>query len=173
MKAIQFKITVVRLPALFAFFILATISPQISAQQDQKDFEASAKSFLRSWQEAFNNNDAKKHLQLYSRQGNLKVILAKGGKPLDYKQLVQEYEEAYDHVEFLNSKLKFESLSATKNIAWAVAIHETDFRDKESKRKFHLHVRTSFVLKKVRDRWRIVLEHSSPVENVPRVKEIR
>jgi ketosteroid isomerase-like protein len=60
-----------------------------------------------------------------------------------------------------------------QDVAWVTCRQRVKFRVLADDNKFQLEVRTTFVLKRHRDAWRIVLDHSSPIADVPRIKPLQ
>ncbi len=160
------------------FVICVSLASQLCvtqsfAQDSTEADDSSVREFLRTWQDAFNANDATAHTKLYSKKEDVLILLSNGRKLKGFQEIRDEYKQTYDLVEFINSKYKIEKISTSKKMAWAVGIHEVDLREKKSKQKYRLHVRCSFVLTRAAKSWKIVLEHASPLEKIPRLTKIK
>jgi ketosteroid isomerase-like protein len=82
----------------------------------------------------------------------------------------QMYQDAFDEVVFDSAILEDLKVRQDRNIAWAHGRFKADTTVRADKSRWVLHVRSSFVLKRQGDTWKIVFEHFSPLADVPRVQ---
>lgn len=80
------------------------------------------------------------------------------------------YEEAFDEVVFERVDLTSLNVRQSGKIAWATCRYKAETVVRADHSRWTLEVRASFVIKQDNDSWKIVLEHFSPIEGVPRVQ---
>jgi ketosteroid isomerase-like protein len=134
--------------------------------------EETPKESLKRWGDAFLAGKVDAMLKFYESSEELTVVLSTGHQHNGVKAVRQLYQDAFEEVVF--DKVALESLQVRQegNIAWGVCRFKASTTLKPGRRQFQLEVRTSFVLKRIDDAWKIVFEHSSPIADVPRVKEL-
>ena len=142
----------------------------ISVQEKQADIAPDK--FTENWAAAYTTNDHQKLLSFYEQDDKLEVRMSSGVKVVGFELLKDLYESEFDQAEFIFSKAK--SISIRKFDQTAIVSFEHVFGFKtEDEKAFEGHVQTVLVLRKSKETWKIVNEHSSTIKDVPRVKPIK
>jgi ketosteroid isomerase-like protein len=80
------------------------------------------------------------------------------------------YEDAYAEVRVESAALSSLDVRQSGDVAWATCRFKAETILRADGSRWTLDIRGSFVLKQEQDEWKIVLEHFSPIEGVPRVQ---
>jgi len=132
----------------------------------------SADAFIRDWADTFNENRPDELLAFYDRSEQLDVILSSGVRLRGYKAVEKVYREDQNIVRHYDSGTKELSTRILGDTALVTFEHLYKFRSLEDDSRWQVHVRTTTVLHWKARRWRIVLEHSSPIHGIERMERI-
>jgi ketosteroid isomerase-like protein len=143
-----------------------------SAPRPGQDTGSSPKEAIESWAKAFTAKEPADVLRFYDESEDLLLILSSGHQINGYAAVSEQYHKGFREVAFFESQVTELSAEQQQDVAWVTCRHRAKFRVLADNTKFQLEVRTTFVLKRHKDTWRIVLEHSSPIAEVPRMKPL-
>lgn len=138
-----------------------------------QDAGTSPKEAIQSWAKAFTAKEPADVLGFYAESEDLILILSGGQQHKGYAAVKKEYHKGFGEVVFFESEVSEMTAEQVQGVAWVTCRHRAKFRVLADDSKFQLEVRTTFVLKRDKDAWRIVLEHSSPIADVPRIKPLQ
>ncbi|SHK40850.1 hypothetical protein SAMN02745181_3747 [Rubritalea squalenifaciens DSM 18772] len=141
-----------------------------------EDNEGRIKEWFKGWVQTFNEDDPKKMMAFYDDgedSANLDMLVSVGRWHHGREEARKAYEGDAEVLDYYDSQavdLKVRYLGG--NYALVSFQHHFKYKVKEDGRKFQVKIRTTMTLKWLNGNWKIVQEHSSPMENVPYVVEI-
>jgi ketosteroid isomerase-like protein len=135
-----------------------------------QDAGPSPKETIQRWAKALTSNDPADALRFYGQSEDLVVILSSGHQLKGYALVKTLYTESARRIAFYESEVTELAVQQAGGVAWATCRHRACYRELADGAKTQLEIRTTFVLKRSKDAWQIVLEHSSPIADVPRAK---
>ena len=153
------------LPLLFL-----CLTPALHANEAEAETPAA---FIKRWASAFTSNASEKMLAFYEPSKETEVIISAGLRFQGSEAISKLYYEAQQEVKFRKSnvtKIHSRILGETAVVTFEHAFETEAVADKSVWRG---HVRTSTVLRRVKNTWNIVLEHSSPIDGVDRIRRIQ
>lgn len=153
--------------SLVALLCLATIVA-IAATEGPKPAPGSPEKFVADWAAAFNENDPEKHFAFYLDSEKTEMIGSSGKRWVGGAAIREDYQVAKEQLHFFDSKTVGLTINDLGDTALASFEHLFKWRVLADQSEWQLHIRTTMVLKKVDSSWKIVLEHSSPIIDIPR-----
>ena len=149
--------------------LVLLLIPVVRAETDSQD-PACPKESLQQWAGSLLDGKLDETVAFYEDSKEVVAIQSTGKVRKGTAQIRKEYQAAFGEVVF--EKVSLESLSVRQNgdVAWATCEFKADTRVKADQRAWLLHVRSSFVLERSAESWKIVLEHFSPIAGIPRVQ---
>jgi ketosteroid isomerase-like protein len=138
-----------------------------------QDAGPSPKEGIERWAKALTSKDPADALHFYAESEDLILILSSGYQFKGYAAVKDVYERSSRDIAFFESEVTELVAQRVGDVAWVACRHRARFRVIADDSKWQLEVRTTFVLKRHKDEWRIVLEHSSPIADVPRMKSVQ
>ena len=112
-------------------------------------------------------------LRFYDESEDLIVIWSSGHQHKGYAAVKKEFQKLFREVAIFDLEVTQMTANQLHDVAWVTCRQRAKFRVLADDKKFQLEVRTTFVLKRHKDAWRIVLDHSSPIADVPRIKPLQ
>jgi len=152
----------------FIFAIVAICSLSSSFAQDEKD--TTVEKFLKDWAGSLQKGDSDKMAGLYEDSNDVIAIQSTGRIRKGIGEIRKEYESAFSEVVFEKAELQNLTLHHNGEIAWATCRFKADTKVKLDNSAWTLEIFTSFVLKRTGGKWHIVLEQSTPIGGIPRVR---
>lgn len=152
-------------PALLLLFV-----SQI-AQADES--EKSARRFMEAWVESFNENDAKKIAGFYEVDEGVEMLASNGLSLKGYKAISDSYQRDMQVVSFYDSKSPEMRIRVFDKTALVSFIHRFKYEVLNHGSHAQVHIRTTTTLRQSDAGWRIVMEHSSAIQGIERVRAIR
>jgi ketosteroid isomerase-like protein len=137
-----------------------------------QDAGTSPKEAVQRWAKALTAKEPAELLRFYAESEDLIVILSSGHQFKGYAEVKKVYEKSLREIVFFESEVAEVTAQQLQDMAWVTCRHRARFRVLADDDKFELQVRTTFVLKRQKNEWRIVLEHSSPIADVPRIRPL-
>jgi ketosteroid isomerase-like protein len=138
-----------------------------------QDAGPSPKEAIQAWAKALTSKDPADVLRFYAESEDLIVIFSSGHQIKGYAVVKKLYDDSARRMAFYESEVSDVAAQRLADVAWVACRHRARYRELADGSKSQLEVRTTFVLKRHKDGWRIVLEHSSPIADVPRVKPLQ
>ena len=149
--------------------LMVLLIPVVRAETDSQD-PACPKEFLQQWGGSLLDGKLDETVAFYEDSKEVVAVQSTGQVRKGIGEIRKEYQAAFDEVVF--QEVALESLSVRQNgdVAWATCEFVADTLLKADQSEWVLHVRSSFVLQRSEKRWKIVLEHFSPIAGVPRAQ---
>jgi ketosteroid isomerase-like protein len=154
---------------ILALAVLVSVSVPGFSQQPAR----SAKEFLETWARSHVSGGPKASLKFFAETDDLIVIWSSGKQTIgfaDFKKVVDDLGATTVYSEYNLSELR---VLENKDTAWATFRVKAKFLDKTDNTNWQLDIRITMVLKRNKESWLIVLDHSSPIQDVPRLTEIK
>lgn len=155
----------------FALAVIASL--WVSSSFAAEPTDESPQKFIQSWAEAFNTNDPEKLSAFYDPSEELEVIVSAGVRHHGYKALKQAYVGDSRNVYFYDSQVSNLSTRVLGETALVTFEHQFKVRFKTDNTRWQVHIQTTTVLHRTQGEWKIVLEHSSPIEGTSRFIQIQ
>lgn len=130
----------------------------------------SPEDLLRTWAATWLASDVDKMLSFYSKGKEVTAIESLGHIRRGSIEIGEMYRGAFDELTFDRVTLTPLAQGQRGDVAWATCRYRADIRIKEDNSKYVLEVRGSFVMRKDKNSWKIVLEHFSTIPDTPRVR---
>ncbi len=157
-----------RIVMLLLCFLI--VEPKLYGEPAKKT--PSPEDFIKAWAAAFNNNKPEELIEWYDRSEKTELLVSTGKTFRGPKGIAFAYETDKDAVRFYDSealRIRTRTLGET---ALASFEHKVKLRILADDQRYQIHVRTTSVLHRVEGEWKIVLEHSSPIEGIERLKRL-
>jgi len=151
-----------------AFFALMLTCVQSGAASEKE--QTGPKATLDRWASAWRTGDVAKMLAFYDRSKDV-VVIASSGRRYDGAAGVRKmYEEAFGEADWKNVELHDVKVLQDGDIAWTTCRFQAEMLVKPNDVTLVFTSQGSVVLRRSENRWIIVLEHFSPIANVPRIQ---
>lgn len=131
----------------------------------------SAQGFLHRWAASFSEGNADAIVAFYEDSKDVLAIQSTGQVRKGTAEIRREYEAAIDEVEFEQVTLENLTVRQSGDVAWASCEFRANTLRHFDQTRWTLRIYTSFVLKRAGTTWKIVMEQSTPIAGVPRVKQ--
>lgn len=154
------------------FAILITVLACCVVAMAAETEEASPKEFVKSWAAALAKNDPKHHMTFYDMDDRLEVIISSGTRLEGYDAVKEAYNKDQETVRFYDSKAKDITIRQLGDVALVSLEHQFKVRSLADDTRWRVHIRTTLVLHRFDGEWKIVQEHSSPIQGIDRYKQI-
>jgi len=150
---------------IFICFIYLNSILVVSAEQSPSDF-------MKAWVATFNQSDANKILAYYDSSEETDCFVSMGRSFKGYKKISQMYQQDMTALRFYDSTSEAMKHRIVGEAAVVSFIHKFKYVIKETNVHYRIHIRTTVVLKKDKNSWKIISEHSSPIKGIERAKVI-
>lgn len=147
----------------FLLFLLSTML--VVAEESPSDF-------MKSWVAAFDKNDAEALLSYYDRSEETECLVSAGLWFKGFQEIKAMYEQDMGAVRFSRSRAEGMKHRLLGEAAVVSFVHKFQYEVPETGEHYRIHIRTTATLKKDEDGWKIVSEHSSPIEGIARAEII-
>lgn len=148
----------------FLIFILTSIL--VGAQQTPSEF-------MTAWVAEYNKNDAKAIVAYYDRSEEIDCLVSVGIWLKGFKEIEQMYHQDMKAVQFYDSKAEEMKHQMLGDAAVVSFIHKFKYLINDTGERYRIHIRTTATLRKDKDGWKIVSEHSSPIQGIERAELIQ
>lgn len=148
----------------FLTLILSTIVA--SAQQTPSEFMA-------SWVAEYNRNDAKSIVAHYDDSEATDCLVSVGMWLEGYEEIEKMYHQDMEALRFYDSVAEGMKHRILGDAAVVSFVHKFKYLIKDTGERYRIHIRTTATLRKEKDSWKIVSEHSSPIKGIERAELIR
>jgi len=132
-----------------------------SAQQSPSEF-------MTSWVAAYNKNDAKDIASYYDDSEDTDCLVSIGGWFKGFKAIEKMYRQDMEVIQFYDSKAEGMKHRLFGDVAVVSFIHKFKYLIEDTGVRYRVHIRTTATLRKDKDTWKIVSEHSSPIKGIER-----
>ena len=157
---------------LFAIVItasLAVASPSFAVEKT----ETTPQQFIGQWVATFNKNDSELLLPFYDQSDDLEVIISAGVRHHGYEAVRKAFADDFKSVRFYDSKASDTATRILGDTAIVTFTHTFKAHLREDNTRWQIQVRTTSVLHRMQGEWKIVLEHSSPIQGIDRYTQIQ
>lgn len=134
--------------------------------------EQSPEQFIKDWATAFNKNKPDLLCEFYDQSEELDVVISAGIRHHGFKAVQKAYTDDMKQVRFYDSRATEISTRILKDTALVTFEHQFRSEINGDGSHWQIHVRTTSVLHRIGGRWKIVLEHSSPIRGTDRVTPV-
>ncbi len=152
---------------------MAVFASLASSSFAADETDESPKQFITDWAATFNKNDPKLQSAFYDQSEELEVIISAGVRHHGYKAVQKAYTDDLKSVRFYDSTATKISTRIFGDTALITFEHQFKTRFTEDDSRWQVHVRTTSVLNRNEGKWKIVLEHSSPIRGTERYTRIQ
>lgn len=129
--------------------------------------------FIKRWGQDFNKNDPKIISKFYEQSEDLDMLVSVGLWHKGFDEMFAAYKGDSEQIEYYDSTLKDLKVRTFDNTALVSFKHLFKFKVLATGERVQVHIRTTSTLRKIDGKWLIVLEHSSPIKDQPRVVRIK
>ena len=148
------------------FFLLIVSTVIASAQQSPSDF-------MNAWVDTYNKNDAKIIVSYYDQSEDTDCLISAGLWRRGYKQIKDMYFQDMKDVRFYDSRaegMKHRILGDTAVVSF---VHKFKYAVREVGVHYRIHIRTTATLRRYKESWKIVSEHSSAIDGIERATIVK
>ena len=154
-----------------AAVVVTWLMPALLANADDQG-HASPAQFVADWAASFNKNDPMLLLAFYEESKETLLIMSAGIRCHGYDAIKGAYRSDANKVRFYDSKPNIISIRTLGDAALVTLEHKFKAEFVDNKSHWQVHIQTTMVLKRRNGRWKIVMEHSSPIKGVDRYTQI-
>ena len=138
--------------------------------------EQTPSEFMTSWVDAYNKNDANTIIACYDQSGST-YLECDGMEVRGFKEIEKMYREGMKACRFYDSKaegMKHKLVEdEAEDLACVTFTHKFKYLIHETGDHYRIHIRTTALLRKNNDSWKIVCERSTPIHGIERAKIIQ
>ena len=124
--------------------------------------------FMTAWVDVFNKNDAKAIVAYYDRSEETDCLVSVGLSFKGFKEIEKMYHQDMKAIHFYDSKCEQMKHRMLGDVAVVSFIHKFKYLIRETGVRYRIHIRTTATLRKDNGSWKIVSEHSSPIQGIER-----
>ena len=128
---------------------------------------------MTAWVNEYNKNDAKSIVAYYDRSEDTDCLVSVGMWLKGFKQIEQMYNQDMQACHFHDSKAEGMKHRRLGDVAVVSFVHKFKYLIHDTGERYRIHIRTTATLRKDKDTWKIVSEHSSPIKGIERAKLIK
>lgn len=140
----------------------------LSTEPSDQTKEQSPKQFVQEWVAALGKNNPKHHMTFYDMDDRLEVIISSGMRLEGYGAVKEAYQKDQEIVRFYDSQAKDITVRRFGDTALVSLDHQFKTRFLSDDSRWQVHIRTTMALRKIDGEWKIVQEHSSPIQGIER-----
>ncbi len=145
---------------------LLAVACLVAASHTEEATNDSAENVVKAWVTALNENDPEKLLAFYDRSEEMEVVVSAGVRYRGFKAVQKVYGESYKDFRFYDSSAKGVSGRLLGDTAIVTFEHIFKVRVEADDSRWQIHIRTTSVLHRFENTWKIVHEHSSPIRGI-------
>ncbi|QDS97121.1 YybH family protein [Adhaeretor mobilis] len=150
--------------------VLLLLHASLPAQEVEG--EAGVRRTVNAWVESFNKNDPQVISGFYEVDETVEMLASNGLSLRGHKEISDSYVRDMKAVKFYNSKSQKMRIRVFDKTALVSFIHRFKYEILGDGTHCEVHIRTTTTLRQTKDGWRIVMEHSSAIQGIERVKVI-
>ena len=140
--------------------------PVLSAEENELETR------VKGWVNAYNTNDLETMTEFYEDSDKVDILVSFGIWHKGTEAYKKSIKLDLADVEFYDSKAENLTVRDFGEFGVAGFIHKFKFKVMQSGKHIRVHIRTTMSLKKIDGVWKIIQEHSSPIYDIERHKEI-
>ncbi len=108
-------------------------------------------------------------MAFYDRSEKTEVLVSSGFRYQGFKAVEEAYRDDQKRLRYYDSTAKNVATRVLGNTAIATFEHRFRIHFLEDDSRWQIHIRTTSVMHRLDDEWKIVLEHSSSIQGVERM----
>jgi hypothetical protein len=155
---------------VFAFVTIACLVSNSHAEEKVAD---SPGAFIKDWATTFNKNSPEKQGAFYDRSEKIEVLVSSGLRHSGYKAVLKAYRDDQKQLKYYDSAAKKISTRLLGETAIVTFEHQFKMQLLADNSRWQIHIRTTSVLHRVENEWKIVLEHSSSIRGTERMTRLK
>lgn len=155
---------------VFALVTIACLVPRSHADEKVAD---SPETFIKKWATTFNKNSPEKQAAFYDRSEKTEVLVSSGLRHSGYKAVQKAYRDDQKQLIYSDSAAKKISMRLLGETAIVTFEHQFKMQLLSDHSRWQIHIRTTSVLHRVENEWKIVLEHSSSIHGTERMTRLK
>ncbi len=128
---------------------------------------------MAEWAAALDAGDVEKAVSFYDGTGEALAVESSGTLRQGMEGIKAMYEEAFAEVDFSDVRVNPMKVHLAEGMGYAYLELRTGGTLKADNTPIELHVQGTWTLRKVDGGWKILVEHFSPLKDVPRVKILK
>jgi uncharacterized protein (TIGR02246 family) len=125
-----------------------------------------------AWRAAFVQGDVAAMMACYERSADTVLSHSTGVVVRGFDAIAADYEAAFAGVVFTSAVFRADGWRRSGDTAWTNGRSVLTTRERANGREWRLELGTSLVLHRSDGAWRIALEHSTPLADVPRIRPL-
>jgi len=150
---------------LIIFFSILTVG-LVHAEKDK--IQQTPSKFMAAWVDEYNKNDAKAIVEYYDESEETDCLVSFGMWFKGFKNIEKMYHRDMKACQFYDSKAEEMKHRMLGDVAVVSFVHKFKYMIHESGAHYRVHIRTTATLRKDKESWKIVSEHSSPIKGIQR-----
>lgn len=129
--------------------------------------------FIEDWAATFNVNSPVLQSAFYDRSEETEVFVSSGHRYQGHEAIKKAYEDDQSQLRYYDSTVSKMTSRILGDTALVSFEHRFKIHFLADDSRWQMHVRTTSVLLRDKNSWRIVLEHSSPIHRTKRMTRIQ
>ncbi|MEM7234094.1 MAG: nuclear transport factor 2 family protein [Planctomycetota bacterium] len=162
----------IRLTAFTSLIASVVLLTSLAPDEKKAPAKSSAETFLLDWGKRFEAGDIEKILACYESSKDLVTVHSVGRVIRGIEDARKYYVAGFRGIRFDSVELKKLQVKENGNTAWASCRFFAETSVVSNGDRYELEIFTTLVLERKKGQWKIVLEHSSTIEGVPRLKKL-
>ncbi len=154
------------------FAIIAVTCLPLGLPAEEKDDESPA-AVIKAWATTFNKNSPVQQAAYYDRSEKTEVLVSSGLRHRGFKAVLKAYQTDQEQLKYYDSTAEKISTRILGETALVTFEHRFKIHFLSDDSRWQIHIRTTSVLHRVEDTWKIVLEHSSSIHGIERMTRIK
>ena len=155
-----------------AVLSLFTIFYLVSAGYADEKVDDSPKALIIAWAATFNENDPEKQATFYDRSEATEMLVSSGLRTEGFKAIQKAYQDDQKQLRYSDSTVSKVSTRILGDTAIVTFEHQFKLQFLAEDSRWQIHIRTTSVLHRVDNEWKIVHEHSSSIRGIERMTRI-
>ena len=156
-----------------AVLSLLTIACLMSAAYADEEADDSPKAFIKVWASTFNENNPVKQAAFYDRSEETEMLVSSGLQTKGFKAIQKAYRDDQKQLKYSDSSASKISTRILGDTAIVTFEHQFKIRFLADDSRWQVHIRTTSVLHRVENEWKIVHEHSSSIRDIDRMVRLK
>ena len=156
--------------AVLSFFTIACLAYTIYADEKVTD---SPRTFIKAWAATFNQNTPEKLAAFYDRSEKTEMLVSSGFRTNGYEAIRKAYQDDQKQLRYSDSAVSKISTRMLGDTAILTFEHQFKLQFLSDDSRWQVHIRTTSVLHRVDDLWKIVHEHSSSIRGIERMTKLK
>ena len=153
--------------SIFTFFCFMS-----TCYADEK-VDESPSTFIKAWAATFNENNPEKHTEFYDRSKETEILVSSGLRTKSFEAIQKAYQDDQKQLRYSDSTVNKISTRVLGDTAIVTFEHQFKLQFLADDSRWQVHIRTTSVLHRVDNKWKIVHEHSSSIGGIERMTKLK